>query len=89
MVWDGYTAFFDRVFKLDMGAVLLVHRPAIIPQTLHDFPNCHNDYYTCNLHVYQVIFQRVFRIIAAFFAFLCFPAAWYPADSRAAPYRGQ
>jgi hypothetical protein len=41
MVRDGYTALLDRMFKLDMRAVLLVYKPEVITQKLQNFPHRH------------------------------------------------
>jgi hypothetical protein len=38
----GNTAFFNRVFKLDVGTLLPVKKPAVITQKFQNFPNRHN-----------------------------------------------
>jgi hypothetical protein len=42
MVRDSYTTLFKRVFKLDMGTVLLIYKPAVIAQKLQNFPYRHD-----------------------------------------------
>jgi hypothetical protein len=63
MVRDGYTAFFDRMFKLGMGTVLFVYKPAVIMQKFQNFPYRHG------ISI-RIIYTYVKRFFKEFFAFL-------------------
>jgi hypothetical protein len=41
MVGNRYAAFLGQVFKLDMGTVLFIFKPAVIMQKFQNFPNRH------------------------------------------------
>jgi hypothetical protein len=41
MIWNGYTAIFGGMFKLDMRAVLFIYKPAVITQKFQNFPYRH------------------------------------------------